>query len=180
MFQDGTLAGISFPICCVLSLRAELPGVRAPRSRTGPSHAGTGRLFVTSSPMDSLALPPRVLGFSLTEHRGWGTSSGVKGHSQWLLRAKGGLCAATLGKFSTDSGRHPAAGLQNRHPRPWSLLQIAGERRVGRIQGQLGTERWPSPGLERCGRGECRSSLTIVRDHTCKARSSHTTEKRHG
>ena len=179
MFQDGILAGISFPICCVLSLRAELPGVQAPCSRAGPSHAGTGRLFVTSSPMDSSALPPPVLGFSLTEHRGRGMSSGVKGHSQWLLRARGGLCAATLGKFSTDSDRHLAVGLQNRHPRPWSLLQIAGEHRGGRIQGQLGTERRPSPGLERCGQGERRSSLTIVRDHTCKARSSHTTEKRH-
>lgn len=72
MFQDGTLAGISFPIRCVLSLRAELPGVQAPPSRAGPSHAARGRLFVTSSLMDSLGLPPLLLGFSLSEHSGQG------------------------------------------------------------------------------------------------------------
>lgn len=52
-------------------------------------------------------------------------SSGVKGHGQWPLQAKGGLCAATLGKFSTDGDQQLATGLQMWHLRPWSLIQIS-------------------------------------------------------
>lgn len=104
----------------------------------------------------------------------------MKGHGQWLLEAKGGLCIATLDKFSTDSDRHLATGLQMWHPGPWSLLQMGWRAQRG-VQGQVGTEQWPSPGPERCGREEHRSSLTCkrFRDLTCKANLLHTAEKKH-
>lgn len=65
-----------------------VPGVQAPPSRAGPSRAGRGRLFVTSSLMDSLGLPPPVLGSSLSKHRG-------QGHELW---GKGACPVASSGQ----------------------------------------------------------------------------------